>query len=187
MSSSISAFLPKSLWRCEMVFFNSMIVRFCSEISSLASIRACFCHPKGSSSSIHWKNPQSSGLYKINEMKTPSINNNTILLFYLPAFTPVEPPTRIFVCPRFTFLRRQRTETTHIGFITLSLSLSLIARSATEFHISSQLENNNEHQKRTEIELEKRILGKNVNGSGLGFGLGRTFGQPGPKFEFTLI
>lgn len=170
-----------------MVFFNSMIVRFCSEISSLASIRACFCHPKGSSSSIHWKNPQSSGLYKINEMKTPSINNNTILLFYLPAFTPVEPPTRIFVCPRFTFLRRQRTETTHIGFITLSLSLSLIARSATEFHISSQLENNNEHQKRTEIELEKRILGKNVNGSGLGFGLGRTFGQPGPKFEFTLI
>lgn len=185
MSSSISAFLPKSLWRCEMVFFNSMIVRFCSEISSLASIRACFCHPKGSSSSIHWKNPQSSGLYKIKEMKTPSINNNTILLFYLPAFTPVEPPTRIFVCPRFTFLRRQRTETTHIGFITLSLSL--IARSATEFHISSQLENNNEHQKRTEIELEKRILGKNVNGSGLGFGLGRIFGKPGPKFEFTLI
>ena len=169
MSSSISAFLPKSLWRCEMVFFNSMIVRFCSEISSLASIRACFCHPKGSSSSIHWKNPQSSGLYKINEMKTPSINNNTILLFYLPAFTPIEPPTRIFVCPRFTFLRRQRTETTHIGFITLSLSLSRIARSATEFHISSQLEKNNEHQKRTEIELEKRILGRNVNGSGLGF------------------
>ncbi|CAN7126714.1 unnamed protein product, partial [Brassica rapa subsp. narinosa] len=53
---------------------------------------------------------------------------------------------------------------THIGFITLSLSLSLIARSATEFHISSQLENNNEHQKKTEIELGKRILGINVNG-----------------------